>query len=176
MGLANLAAGLDRSRSPSVTATTAPRSTTKTMGVRTQVAGVISAVAVGIVLLVLTGPVAELPTAVLGAVIVYAAFGLVSFDEWRSVRAASHADFTIGLVAMVGVVVFGVLEGILVAVGLSIVHVVRRSARPHDAVLGWVPRLDRYADVKLHASAELTPGVVVYRLDDRLFFAGLRTT
>ena len=124
-----------------------------------------------LVLLFLTDPVAELPTAVLGAVIVYAALGLVSVDEWRAIRAASRADFVIGVVAMLGVVVFGVLEGILVAVGLSIVHVVRRSARPHDAVLGWVPRLDRYADVKLHTSAQQVPGVVVYRLDDRLFFA-----
>jgi sulfate permease, SulP family len=51
---------------------------------------------------------------------------------------------------------------------------VRRSARPHDAVLGWVERLGRYADVSLHPSARVTPGVVVYRLDDRLFFANAR--
>jgi sulfate permease, SulP family len=51
---------------------------------------------------------------------------------------------------------------------------VRRSARPHDAVLGWVERLGRYADVSLHPTARVTPGVVVYRLDDRLFFANVR--
>jgi MFS superfamily sulfate permease-like transporter len=65
-------------------------------------------------------------------------------------------------------VLTGVLTALLFAVGLS---AVRRSARPHDAVLGWVERLGRYADVSLHTSARLTPGVVVYRLDDRLFFA-----
>jgi MFS superfamily sulfate permease-like transporter len=69
------------------------------------------------------------------------------------------------------VVLTGVLTALLFAVGLSIVDAVRRSARPHDAVLGWVERLGRYADVSLHTSARLTPGVVVYRLDDRLFFA-----
>ena len=57
---------------------------------------------------------------------------------------------------------------------LSIVDVVRRSAQPHDAVLGWVDRLGRYANVQLHPSARVTPGVVVYRLDDRLFFANAR--
>jgi anti-anti-sigma factor len=51
---------------------------------------------------------------------------------------------------------------------------VRRSARPYDAVLGWVDGLGRYADVSLHPSARVTPGVVVYRLDDRLFFANAR--
>ena len=51
------------------------------------------------------------------------------------------------------------------------VDVVRRSARPHDAVLGWVDSLGRWADVARHDDAKVTPGVVVYRLDDRLFFA-----
>lgn len=54
------------------------------------------------------------------------------------------------------------------AVALSLLDVVRRSARPHDAVLGWVPRLDRYADVSLHPSAQTIPGIVVYRVDARL--------
>ncbi len=169
LGVANVTAGLTQSfpmgNSNSRTAVN------EEMGVRTQVAGLVSVAAVAAVLLFLTAPVEALPTAVLGAVIVYAAVGLVSLDEWRAVRIASRADFWIGIAAMTGVIVFGVLEGILIAVGLSILHVVRRSARPHDAVLGWVPRLDRYADVKLHPGARLTPGVVVYRLDDRLFFA-----
>jgi MFS superfamily sulfate permease-like transporter len=71
------------------------------------------------------------------------------------------------------VLVTGVLPAIAFAVGLSIVDVARRSAQPHDAVLGWVPRLGRYADVALHRSARVTPGVVVYRVDDRLFFANV---
>jgi SulP family sulfate permease len=67
-----------------------------------------------------------------------------------------------------------VLEALAIAVALSIIDVVRRSAQPHDAVLGWVDRLGRYADVQLHPSARITPGVVIYRLDDRLFFANAR--
>jgi SulP family sulfate permease len=72
------------------------------------------------------------------------------------------------------VIVFGVLEALGVAVGLSVIDAVRRSARPHDAVLGWVDSLGRYADVSLHPSATVTPGLLVYRLDDRLFFANAR--
>ena len=63
------------------------------------------------------------------------------------------------------------LRALLLAVALSVVDAVRRSATPHDAVLGWVERLDRYADVRLHPTAKIVPGVLVYRLDDRLFFA-----
>ena len=63
------------------------------------------------------------------------------------------------------------MQTIVVAVGLSVIDTVRRSARPYDAVLGYVDALGRYADVSLHPSARITAGVVVYRLDDRLFFA-----
>jgi SulP family sulfate permease len=77
-------------------------------------------------------------------------------------------------VTMAGVVLFGVLQALIVAVALSVLDTVRRSAQPHDAVLGWTERLGRYANVELHPSATITPGVVVYRLDDRLFFANAR--
>jgi sulfate permease, SulP family len=60
---------------------------------------------------------------------------------------------------------------LVVVVAWSIVDVVRRSAIPHDAVLGWDERMGRYADVNVHRRARITPGVLVYRLDDRLFFA-----
>ena len=81
-------------------------------------------------------------------------------------------ELTIAAVTTAGVVLVGVLESIIFAVGLSMVDVVRRGARPHDAVLGWVERLARWADVAVHPSARLTPGVVVvYRVDDRIFFA-----
>ncbi len=62
----------------------------------------------------------------------------------------------------------------LVEVFQKLGDVVRRSARPHDAVIGWVDRLGRYGNVELHRSARVAPGVVIYRLDDRLFFANAR--
>jgi MFS superfamily sulfate permease-like transporter len=126
------------------------------------------------VLLFLTEPVQYLPTAVLGAVIVSAGIGLVDPAAWRALAAIDRVEVAIAAVTAASVVAFGVLEALVVAVGLSIVDTVRRSARPYDAVLGWVPKLGRYADVSLHPSARITPGVVVYRLDDRLFFANAR--
>ena len=131
----------------------------------------VAAVAVALVLLFLTGPIADLPKAVLGAVIVVACIGLVDTAAWRALWATDRVELAIAAVTAAGVVVAGVLDAILFAVGLSIVDVVRRSARPHDAVLGWDERLGRWADVSVHRGARVTPGVVVYRLDDRLFFA-----
>ena len=127
-----------------------------------------------LILLFLTEPVQYLPKAVLGAVIVFAAIGLVEPAAWRALAAVDHVEVAIAAVTTGCVVVFGVLQALVVAVGLSIIDTVRRSASPHDAVLGWVERLGRYGDVSLHRTARLTPGVVVYRLDDRLFFANAR--
>jgi sulfate permease, SulP family len=134
-------------------------------------AGLIAAGVIALVLLFLTGPIAHLPKAVLGAVIVSAAIGLVNVRAWRDLARTDHVEVALAGVTTAGVLVVGVLPAIGFAVGLSIVDVVRRSARPHDAVLGWEPKLGRYADVAVYRSAHVTPGVVVYRLDDRLFFA-----
>jgi MFS superfamily sulfate permease-like transporter len=115
-----------------------------------------------------------LPKAVLGAVIVFAAIGLIDPHVWRALAAIDPVEVAIAAVTTGCVVFFGVLAALIVAVGLSMIDTVRRSARPHDAVLGWDETLGRYADVSLHRSARVTPGVVVYRLDDRLFFANVR--
>ncbi len=144
------------------------------MGGRTQVVGSIAALVVAVVLLFLTAPVELLPTACLGAVIVGAAVGLIEPALWRALALAGRSQVVVAGVAAVGVVVLGVLPALVLAVLLSIVETVTRSAQPHDAVLGWVDRLGRYADVSVHRGARTTPGIVVYRLDDRLFFANAR--
>jgi sulfate permease, SulP family len=172
MGAANAAAGVTQGFS--IGASGSRTAVNDGMGARSQIAGIVAAASVLVILLFLTEPVQYLPKAVLGAVIVSAAIGLVDPNAWRRLAAVDHVEVAIAGVTTGCVVVFGVLEALIVAVGLSVIDTVRRSARPHDAVLGWVDRLGRYADVSLHRSATVTPGVVVYRLDDRLFFANAR--
>jgi SulP family sulfate permease len=169
LGAANVAAGF--SGGMPVGASGSRTAVNDATGAHSQVAGLLAAGAVALILLFLTGPIADLPKAVLGAVIVSAAIGLVDPSAWRGLREIDSVEVAIAAVTAAAVVITGVLPAIAFAVGLTIVDVVRRSARPHDAVLGWAPELGRYADVSLHRDAQLTPGVVVYRLDDRLFFA-----
>jgi high affinity sulfate transporter 1 len=169
MGVASLTAGFTQGFP--VGASTSRTAVNDQMGGRTQFAGLFGAAAVAIVLLFLTAPIQYLPKATLGAVIISAALALVNRRAWKVLAATDHVEVTIAAVTMAGVILVGVLEALLIAVALSIVDVVRRSASPHDAVLGWVERLGRYADVKVHPSAVVVPGVLIYRLDDRLFFA-----
>lgn len=169
LGAANAAAGL--SHGMAVGASGSRTAVNDSMGARSQLAGLIAAGAVAIILLFLTAPIADLPKAVLGAVIVAAAASLVDLSAWRALAETDRVELAMAAVTTVLVVVSGVLEAIGFAVALSIIDVVRRSARPHDAVLGWAPGLGRYADVSVHREAKVTPGIVVYRLDDRLFYA-----
>jgi SulP family sulfate permease len=169
MGLANIAAGFTQSFS--IGASGSRTAVNDQTGGRTQLSGLIGAAAVAVVLLFLTEPIRYLPRAALGAVIIVAAIGLVDLKAWRALSRTSRVETLIAATTTLGVVLVGVLEALVVAVALSLVDVARRSATPHDAVLGWVERLGRYADVRLHPRARITPGVLVYRLDDRLFFA-----
>ena len=168
-GIANMAAA--RTQSFSIGASGSRTAVNDQMGGRTQISGLIGAGAIAAVLLFLTGPMQYLPKATLGAVIVGACVGLFDPPAWRALMRTNRFEVVIAAATMIGVVVVGVLEALILAVALSIVDVVRRSATPHDAVLGWVERLGRYADVSQHPSARVVPGVLVYRLDDRLFFA-----
>ena len=171
MAVANAAAGVTRGMP--IGASGSRSAVNEGMGAVSQVSGLVAAAAVAIVLLVLTGPIADLPTAILGAAIVAAAVGLVEPEAWRRLWATDRVETAIAAVTTAGVVLTGVLQAVVFAVGLSIVDVVRRSARPRDAVLGWDEELGRYADVAERPAAVLTPGVVVYRLDDRLFYANV---
>jgi sulfate permease, SulP family len=172
MGAASAAAGITQGFP--VGASGSRTAVNDDMGARTQISGLFAAAAVAVTLVLLTEPVQYLPKAVLGAVIVVAAIGLIEPRAWRSLAAIDPVEVAIAGVTTGCVIVFGVLAALIVAVGLSIIDTVRRSARPHDAVLGWDRGLGRYADVSLHPAAHVTPGVVVYRLDDRLFFANAR--
>jgi SulP family sulfate permease len=169
MGAASLAAGI--SQGFPIGASGSRTAVNDQMGGRSQLSGLLAAVAIALVLLFLTAPMEYLPQATLGAVIVAAGIAMVHPDAWRGLARTSRVEVAIAAVTMAGVIAVGVLEALLVAVALSIVDVVRRSAIPHDAVLGWDERMGRYADVSVHRRARITPGVLIYRLDDRLFFA-----
>jgi high affinity sulfate transporter 1 len=169
MGAINLSAGI--SQGFPIGASGSRTAVNDQMGARTQISGLLAAVVIALVLLFLTGPIQYLPQAALGAVIVTAAIGMIDPGAWRGLARVSRVEVAIAALTMAGVITVGVRRALLLAVALSVVDAVRRSATPHDAVLGWVERLDRHADVRLHPTATIVPGVLIYRLDDRLFFA-----
>lgn len=169
LGAANIGAGLLRgfpiSSSGSRTALGVAA------GSRTQAYSLVVLATVGGVLLFL-GPLLErFPTAALGAIIVYAAVRLIDLPGFRRLATFRRTEFALALAACAGVLVFDILYGILVAVGLSVAETLYRVARPHDAVQGLVPGLAGMHDVDDYPQATTVPGLVVYRYDSPLFFA-----
>ena len=143
------------------------------MGATSQVSGLVAAGFILVVLVLLTEPIQYLPAATLAAVIVTGAVRLVDPGQWRSLARTDRAELVIAVITAVAVINQGVLVALVTAVVLSLLDVIRRIARPNDAVLGWSPVDLRYADVSSHPDIAVTPGVVVYRFSDRLFFANV---
>jgi high affinity sulfate transporter 1 len=141
------------------------------VGGRTQLYSVVSLFCVLIVMLFGRQVLGRFPMAALGALVVYAALRLVDMPEFKRLARFRRSELILALSTTVGVLVFGVLYGVLVAVGLSILDLLRRVARPHDAIQGFVPGVAGMHDIDDYATAELVPGLVVYRYDAPLFFA-----
>ena len=133
-----------------------------------------AAVVVGLTLLFLTPLFKNLPAATLGAVVMVAVSGLFDISGLRRAWQIRREDFVMGLIALVGVLAFGVLEGLLIAVGVSLVALVYHATLPHRAVLGYVPDDDSFRDIERSDGIVTVPGVLVYRFDAPLFFANCR--
>ena len=138
---------------------------------KSQVANLWAAAFTILTLLFLAPLVAELPLAALAGVVIVAGFGLLGIGEFRALWRYRKIEFILGLVTIVAVLFLGMLVGILVAIGLSLLEIVLRAASPHTAVVGRVPHTDTYRDIADHPGAETFPGLLVFRFDAPLFFA-----
>jgi MFS superfamily sulfate permease-like transporter len=163
LGAANIAAGLLHGfpESSSGSRTVIGESA----GGRSQLSSLVSAVAVVAVLIAAGSLLATLPQAAPGALVVYAAGRLVRVGEYRRFARFRWTELAIAVLATVAVVWFGVLNGVLVAVLLSVLDLVRRVSRPRDGILGFVPGLAGMHDIDDHPDATTLPGLVVYRYD-----------
>jgi SulP family sulfate permease len=141
------------------------------IGSRTQLYSLVMLVAVLVVMLFGQGVLATFPTAALGALVVYAALRLVDVPEFKRLARFRPSELILALATTVAVLVFGVLYGVLAAIALSILDLLRRVARPHDAIQGFVPGVAGMHDIDDYPEANLEPGLLVYRYDAPLFFA-----
>jgi sulfate permease, SulP family len=138
---------------------------------RTQLYSIVAAGIVLITLLFLGPALSTFPLAALGAVVVFAALRLIDFAELRRIARFRRSELFLALATTAAVLIFDVLYGIAVAVALSILDLLRRIARPHDGILGFVPGLAGMHDIDDYATGRQMPGLLVYRYDAPLFFA-----
>lgn len=140
-------------------------------GARSQVHSLV-VIAVVIVVLLFAGPVLQtFPQAALGALVIYAATQLIDVAEVRRIARFRRSELVLTLVTAGAVVVLGVLNGIGVAIALSILDLIRRITRPNADVLGFVPGIPGMHSIEDYPNATTVPGLVVFRYDSPLFFA-----
>lgn len=169
LGWANVGAGLMQGFP--VSSSGSRTAIADTAGSKTQLFSLVAMVVVVVVLLFLRPILSLFPKAALGALVMFAAVKLIDISEFVRLYKFRRSEFFLALMTTLGVLLTDILVGVAVAVGLSIVELFARLARPHDAVQGIVPNLPGFHDIKDWAGATTIPGLVIYRYDAPLCFA-----
>jgi high affinity sulfate transporter 1 len=144
-------------------------------GAKTQLTGVVGAATIILMLVLVPGLLRNLPQPTLGAIVIAASLSLADIKGTRRLFEQRRTEFMLSVAAFLGVALLGVLEGIAVAVALSILNVFRRAWWPYQTTLGRVAGIDGVHDRELYSEAEVLPGMVIFRFDAPLFFANQRT-
>ncbi|MFK5734191.1 MAG: SulP family inorganic anion transporter [Gammaproteobacteria bacterium] len=168
LGVSNLAAGL--SQGFAISGADSRTAVNDMVGGKSQLVGIIAALVIALILLFFTAPMAWIPQAALGAVLLMAGWGLIDVQSLGKIYRLSRFEFWLCLLTTVGVLGLGVLPGIVFAVTLAILRLLYSIYQPTDAVLGWAPGIEGQVDVRHHPDARTVPGLVVYRFDDAILF------
>ncbi|MGO4763619.1 SulP family inorganic anion transporter [Cupriavidus sp. 2KB_3] len=169
LGAANLAAGFFQGFPISSSASRTP--VAEAAGARTQLTGVVGAIAVAALLMFAPNLLRYLPTSALAAVVIAAAIGLFEFRDLQRIFRIQQWEFWLSMLCFAGVAVFGAIPGICLAVVVAVIEFLWDGWRPHFAVLGRVPGLRGYHDMKRYPNAARIDGLVLFRWDAPLFFA-----
>jgi len=167
-GACNLASGF--AQSFPVTGADSRTAVNNAMGGKTQLVGIVAAAVMLLVLLFLTAPLAYLPGAALAAVIMISAIHLFDMDALRELYQVSHREFLLSVGTTLGVLILGVLPGVLLAVALSLIWLLRVTSTPHTSSLGRVPNLKGFHALNDYPEAGTTEGLVLFRFDGNLVF------
>ncbi|HEY2771637.1 MAG TPA: sulfate permease [Solirubrobacteraceae bacterium] len=144
-------------------------------GAKTQLTGVVGAALIVLMLVLVPGLLKNLPNPTLAAVVIAASLSLADVAGTARLWRQRRVEFLLSITAFLGVALLGVLEGIAVAVALSILNVFRRAWWPYQTTLGHVPGMPGQHDRAMYPDAEQLPGLVMFRFDAPLFFANART-
>ncbi len=141
-------------------------------GAKSQMSNLAQAVLIILTLLVLAPLFSQLPDAVLGAIIIQAVvMGMMNVPEMKRIWDVKRFEFLAALAALLGVLTFGIIQGVFIGVGISMIWLVAVSALPSIAELGRRPDSDTFYDLDQHPDGQTYPGLAIMRFDGGLFFA-----
>src|SRR5512133_2655766 len=139
-------------------------------GARTPLSTALAAVFILVVVLFFSHLLNALPQPVLAAVVLVAIAGLLKLSTLKELWRSDRSEFVVATAAVVGVLTFGLLDGVMIGAAISLVQLVRVSSRPHVALLGRIPGTRRFSDRDRHADNELIPNVMIFRPESLLVY------
>ena len=169
LGAANLAAGLFQGFPISSSASRTP--VAEAAGSRTQLTGVVGALAVALLLVAAPDLLRNLPTSVLAAVVIASVIGLFEISDLRRIWRIQRWEFWLSIVCLVGVATLGAIPGIGFAIVIAVIEFLWDGWRPHSAVLGRAEGVRGFHDIARYPNATQAQGLVIFRWDAPLFFA-----
>ncbi|MCL2872603.1 MAG: SulP family inorganic anion transporter [Betaproteobacteria bacterium] len=168
LGAANIASAL--SQGFAISGADSRTAVNDAAGGKTRMVQIFAALAILLVLLVLTSPLAYLPKAALGVILIVSAIGLIDLRTFTKLRQVSTSEFRIALATLLAVVLAGVMEGILLAVLLALARFLMRTARPTDYRLGLIESQGDFYELEHYPEAKEVPGLLFYRFEASLIF------
>jgi len=168
LGVANLATALGQGYP--VSGGLSQSAVNEKAGAKTPVSLVFASAVIAICLLFLTGMLKDLPTVILACIVLVAIRGLVDVKEFIHLWRMHRTDFMIAMIAMLGVIVFGILKGVLLAAVITLILMIKAVSNPHVAFLGRIPGTNRYTDVSRHPDNESIPGILLFRVEASLLY------
>jgi sulfate permease, SulP family len=139
-------------------------------GAKTPLALIFASAMLAVCLLFLTGLLRNLPTVILAAIVLVAVRGLIDIAELRHLFRVSRFEFSMAVVALVGVLLLGILKGVLLAAAVSLLMLLGSASRPHVAILGRIPGSRRYSDLARHPDNEPIPAALIFRVEGSLLY------
>jgi high affinity sulfate transporter 1 len=169
LGIANVAAAFFQGFAVSSSSSRTP--VAEAAGAKTQLTGVVGAVAIALLLVFAPALMQDLPNTALAAIVIASAIGLIEVSDLGRIYRIQRWEFWLSMTCFAGVAVFGAIPGIVLAIVIAVIEFLWDGWRPHSAVLGEVEHVRGYHDIARHPSARLIPGIVLFRWDAPLFFA-----
>jgi high affinity sulfate transporter 1 len=169
LGIANLAAAFFQGFPIASSSSRTP--VAEAAGARTQLTGVVGALAIGLLLLLAPDLLQHLPHTALAAVVIASAIGLIEVSDLRRIYRIQRWEFWLSMACFAGVAALGAIPGIALAIVIAVIEFLWDGWRPHSAVLGRVKGIQGYHDIARYPEARLIPGLVLFRWDAPLFFA-----
>jgi len=169
LGVANVASGIFRGMQ--VGGGTSGTAANDSNGAKSELSSIAASAAVILVLLFLTGWFYHLPEAILAAIVIHAVWHLLDYKTLLHFRRISRVEYREGMAAIVGVLAFDILDGLALAMILSLLALMRFLSMPQVVVLGRLRGTGEYVDIARHPEAEQFPGILMLRIDRIWFFA-----